>query len=109
MGREAFARMNEVHSGLDILWHSGLSRATSELEWGPMEKSCFLHIVRNPFEMLVSGYLYHKAESEDWVLKPFGQALAETIQNNITRDSAASWLSKAFLGIAQVFHETRNG
>merc|ERR1719310_2529636 len=110
MGCEAITRMHEVHSGLDFYFHYGLPWATSESEIpDPMEKSCFLHIVRNPFEMIVSGYLYHKAESEDWVLKPFGQAVAETIQNNVTRDSAAEWLPKAYLGIAQVFNESRNG
>jgi len=108
MGHEALIRMNEVHSGLDFDWHYGLHWATSELELpDPMEKSCFLHIVRNPFEMLVSGYLYHKAESEDWLLETFGQALADYKCDACGAD--ASWKSKAYNGMAQVFNESRNG
>merc|ERR1719329_599116 len=27
---------------------------------------CLLHFSRNPFEMVVSGYMYHMAKSETW-------------------------------------------
>lgn len=40
---------------------------------------CMAHITRNPFEMVVSGYLYHMAVSgaETWLHKPLGQVAKE--------------------------------
>jgi len=34
--------------------------------------SCYAHEMRNPFEMVVSGYLYHMAGSEPWCFHDFG-------------------------------------
>merc|ERR1711924_106128 len=31
------------------------------------EPACFAHVARNPFEIVVSGYLYDMAESEPWL------------------------------------------
>jgi hypothetical protein len=39
---------------------------------------CILHVMRNPFEMLVSGYLYHKAGAEEWTSSRFGTAMANS-------------------------------
>merc|ERR1719446_1884135 len=38
---------------------------------------CIAHISRNPFEVVVSGYLYHKAGEEAWLGVPFEDATAE--------------------------------
>merc|ERR1719265_142972 len=35
---------------------------------------CLLHFSRNPFEMVVSGYMYHMAKSETWLERSFDNA-----------------------------------
>lgn len=49
----------------------GLALNTSMMQTpGP---SCFAQLARNPFEMLISGYLYHSAASEPWLRRSFGE------------------------------------
>jgi len=54
------------------------SFATSPAEIATPKASCWLHIIRNPFEMIASGYVYHAATSEPWLNTAFGR-LAEDI------------------------------
>jgi hypothetical protein len=45
-------------------------------------KSCMMHIVRNPFDLAVSSYLYSKADlsREYYFNKPFGQAVEDDLK-----------------------------
>lgn len=81
--------------------------------------SCIAQFSRNPFEMVVSGYLYHMAESESWLtLKKFGQAAPDCEPRFVDGRLSARckepstklyWMRKAQGGIAEVFHSTRSG
>jgi len=82
--------------------------------------SCFAQFGRNPFEIVVSGYLYHMAVTgpETWLLQPFG-ATAEDCEpsfikgrmiNECKADSKTSYGAHVLRrGVAQVFNSSRSG
>mmetsp|Transcript_2334 Transcript_2334/g.3590 ORF Transcript_2334/g.3590 Transcript_2334/m.3590 type:complete len:346 (+) Transcript_2334:174-1211(+) len=37
------------------------------------DNNCIVHMIRNPFNMIVSGYLFHIKGTEDWTLCPMNQ------------------------------------
>jgi len=51
----------------------GLALESSQMQ--TLKPSCFAQFARNPYELVVSGYLYAMASSEGWMLVPFGEAL----------------------------------
>lgn len=111
MSLQAATRMSESAIG----WH-GHVEASHSMAWAlnvtdlaECSLNCFLHVTRNPFEMIVSGYLYHKARAEDWLLMPFakmGETADQTI--NVVQDlesmahvfnssQTVDWLPRAHL------------
>ena len=46
---------------------------------------CFLHVERNPFEMIVSGYLYHMSGAEAWTRRSTMDA----------RNVTATWVGRS--------------
>lgn len=51
----------------------GMATTTSMMETSASPK-CIAHISRNPFEVIASGYIYHKAGSEAWLGVSFDDA-----------------------------------
>jgi hypothetical protein len=43
------------------------------LKKGALKGTCFLHLVRDPREIVVSGYLYHRRADEKWSRLPMSQ------------------------------------
>merc|ERR1719446_578010 len=45
-------------------------------------KACMMHIMRNPFDLAVSSYLYSKADlsREYYMSKPFGQTVEDDLE-----------------------------
>lgn len=70
--------------------------------YASLEPVCYAHVARNPFEMVVSGYLYNMAESESWLNEwTFGQASASL-------DSHSKQLHER-AALAEVFRSSRSG
>jgi hypothetical protein len=65
----------KIHASSGRLGHV-MSEDNVMLEELVNEPACFEHMVRNPFEMLVSGYMYNSAGSEYWAKMTFAQVIA---------------------------------
>lgn len=52
----------------------GMGMATDLSMMQTASPKCIAHIVRNPFEVVVSGYMYHMGGSEAWTGLPFSNA-----------------------------------
>lgn len=84
MTHEAATNMNNagfpVHDTHSIPWATSPTQMetdkmlVTDANGASVADTCFLHVARNPFEMLVSGYLYHMAAAEPWLLNSFEQA-----------------------------------
>mmetsp|Transcript_14616 Transcript_14616/g.25889 ORF Transcript_14616/g.25889 Transcript_14616/m.25889 type:complete len:398 (+) Transcript_14616:30-1223(+) len=108
MGMEAMEAMKKAlgnSTNVRLVWDQYMGAATDESEMKSEEEGCLLHLGRNPFEMTVSGYLYHKAETEDWLLTTFRDALA----GDDGCPPPSSWFCLVNRGIANVFRESRSG
>lgn len=65
-------------------------------------KTCMLHVSRNPFEVVVSGYLYHMAEGEDWLRQSFGQAFEIYSRTPDGCPPNANWQCYVYGGMVQI-------
>jgi hypothetical protein len=57
-----------------------LGLATNDKMVQTPRQHCILHLMRNPFEIIVSGYLYHRSTAEEWTTTRFGTAVANQSQ-----------------------------
>lgn len=100
-----------MESDLRFVFNTAMGSAVSAPEMSVANYSkCFLHFCRNPFEMVVSGYMYHRANSESWLLRSFDNAtstLAETYPGGC--QAGESFKCLALRGIDQVFHNSMSG
>jgi len=97
---------------LDMAW--ALSSPEMQSEWDPEKQTgihmrqtpaCFLHVVRNPFEMLVSGYLYHMSQSEPWLGNTF-----ENVDTLLKEKFEEPFCVRHPLeGVSQVFRSSLSG
>jgi hypothetical protein len=75
MSHLAAAAMAGVADEPDSLIYDNITHsfAIDPAEIATPKASCWLHVIRNPFEMIVSAYVYHAAGSEEWANTPFGR------------------------------------
>lgn len=108
MGLEARDYLNKALADtpqIKVIMDQYMGSAINETEMNHENNTCLLHIGRNPFEMVVSGYLYHKAEAEDWLEETFGSA----VEKNNSCPAPSYWTCWATKGIADVFRESHSG
>jgi hypothetical protein len=78
------------------------SFAISPEELATPKASCWLHIIRNPFEMIASAYVYHAAGSEGWLFTPFG-----SVAGRLAESTPA--FRHVYEGITQVMDNSISG
>jgi len=67
---EALISMGCLYSSMSQDWdHRPMFQDASEFAM----PRCFIHLERNPFEVVVSGYLYHLGTTEDWIYWKFAR------------------------------------
>eukprot|EP00930_Biecheleria_cincta_P054531 TRINITY_DN4070_c0_g1_i9.p1 TRINITY_DN4070_c0_g1~~TRINITY_DN4070_c0_g1_i9.p1 ORF type:complete len:406 (+),score=41.46 TRINITY_DN4070_c0_g1_i9:127-1218(+) len=105
---------------IDAPWDT-LGVATNQAMMHRNKPSCIAHFNRNPFELLVSGYLYHKAGSEPWLFQSFGSALNKSVEScqpdyrngqmsGFCKGSETRYWDHIYtFGLAQVYMESREG
>jgi len=104
----------KARNALSMHWPLASFVGTDKLKFrgggGSHGPVCYAHVARNPFEMVVSGYLYNMAESEGWWKKwKLGQsnARSETNQTSTcTNHTCTTWKPDA---LAELFHSSRSG
>lgn len=115
MTLEAVRQMNTSLgdlSGLSVDFSRLLGQAVWPSEMLFNEPRCLLHVVRNPFELVVSGYLYHMAESEDWLRTHTFRRALYYVRKNRVRDGCTpkvGWMCLVLRGLAQVYRMSRAG
>jgi len=105
--REAIGKL----TGLSLDFSYTMGSAVYDSEMQTAEPTCLLHVARNPFELVVSGYLYHKAQAEDWLEHTFDNATELMRDTNVPGDcrEGANWMCPVFRGLAQVQSMSRSG
>mmetsp|Transcript_44645 Transcript_44645/g.74264 ORF Transcript_44645/g.74264 Transcript_44645/m.74264 type:complete len:369 (-) Transcript_44645:73-1179(-) len=107
MGMQAVELIKQAIPNIPIEVHSGFGAATNKKAMGNQDaNACVLHIARNPFEMLVSGYLYHRSEAEAWVQTQFGKAVEADKKHG---ECGMDWFCEANRGIAQLWQKSLSG
>lgn len=114
MTLEAATQINfaiENLPGLLVDFSHTMGSAVYDSEMQTAEPTCLLHVARNPFELVVSGYLYHKAQSEDWLDRTFDNVTEVIRDTNVPGGCGpgANWICPAFRGLAQVLSMSRSG
>lgn len=69
--------------------------------WRDMQSKqlCLLHLARNPFEIVVSGYLFNKANSEHWTGTPLGKMQGLKPLRPLHMDQAQQKVEEAQSGV----------
>eukprot|EP00930_Biecheleria_cincta_P054523 TRINITY_DN4070_c0_g1_i1.p1 TRINITY_DN4070_c0_g1~~TRINITY_DN4070_c0_g1_i1.p1 ORF type:complete len:354 (+),score=40.45 TRINITY_DN4070_c0_g1_i1:127-1062(+) len=104
---------------IDAPWDT-LGVATNQAMMHRNKPSCIAHFNRNPFEVLVSGYMYHKAAAEQWCLWSFNFTLnrVESCQPDyengqmlrFCKGSQTDYWNQTYSnGLARVYMESREG
>lgn len=112
MAWEAAVKMQQAvaHSSslrFEFNRHLGNALFSSEMLHYLPQQACLLHFARNPFEMIVSGYLYHMADSEAWLSEPFGKVrklMAEQFPEGCV--AGQDWRCRVYRGIDEVYQSS---